>query len=58
METRIVALKDWRRNLLKLWKEAEGKEIRYIVTRYSKPIYEVTPLFQEDIEVIDRTPLH
>lgn len=53
MKTRIVSVKDWRQNLTKLWKEAEGKDIRYIVMSHSKPMYEVRPLFQDKFEIDD-----
>ncbi len=51
MKTRIVSVKDWRQNLTKLWKEAEGKDIRYIVMSHSKPMYEVKPIFEEKLEI-------
>lgn len=53
MKTRIISVKDWRQNLTKLWKEAEGKDLRYIVMNHSKPMYEVKPLFQEALEIDD-----
>lgn len=51
MKTRIISVKDWRQNLTKLWKEAEGKDIRYIVMSHSKPIYEVKPIFEDKLEI-------
>lgn len=53
MKTRIISVKDWRQNLTKLWKEAEGKDIRYIVMNHSKPMYEVRPVHAEKLEIDD-----
>lgn len=53
MKTRIISVKDWRQNLTKFWKEAKGKDIRFIVMNHSKPMYEVRALSEEKFEIDD-----
>ena len=53
MTTKIISVKTWRQNLTKLWREAEGKNIRYIVMSHSKPMYEVKPIFKDLLEIDD-----
>lgn len=43
MKTKIIALKQFRQNITKLWKEAQQENIRYIVMFHSRPILEVLP---------------
>ena len=47
MLTKIISLKDYRRKITKLWKEAQENGVRYIVLHHSKPILDVRP-YQED----------
>jgi len=54
MTTKIISVKIWRQNLTKLWREAEGKDLRYIVMSHSKPIYEVKPIYKECLEIDDK----
>lgn len=49
MLTKIISLKDYRQNITKLWKEANEKQIRYIVLHHSKPILDVRPYADEEI---------
>jgi hypothetical protein len=49
MLTKIISLKDYRRNITKLWKEAQEKGVRYIVLHHSKPILDVRPYQEEEI---------
>ncbi len=52
MTTKIIGIKEYRKNITSLWKEAREKNIRYIVMYHSKPVFEVNPLQDED-ELID-----
>ena len=52
MLTTIISLKDYRRNITKLWKEAQENGVRYIVLHHSKPILDVRP-YQEDEIIFD-----
>jgi hypothetical protein len=52
MTTKIIGIKEYRKNITSLWKEARKKNIRYIVMYHSKPVFEVNPLQDED-ELID-----
>lgn len=44
METQAISLQDYRKNLSKIWKEAQKKDIRYIVMVHGKPVLEVNPI--------------
>lgn len=44
METQAISLQDYRKNLSKIWKEAQKKDIRYIVMVHGTPVWEVTPI--------------
>ena len=44
MNTHLISLQHYRAHLPKLWKEAQEKNITYIVTMHSKPAFEVRPL--------------
>lgn len=54
MTTKIIGIRDYRKNITSLWKEAREKNIRYIIMYHSKPVFEVNPLQDEDelIEVL------
>lgn len=56
MTTKIIGIKEYRQNITTLWKEAREKNIRYIVMYHAKPVFEVSPLQDEDelIEVLKR----
>lgn len=43
MLTKIISLKEYRQKITSLWKEANEKNIRYIVLHHSKPILDVKP---------------
>lgn len=44
MLTQFVNLKDWRQNMHQYWKKSQGKMIRFIVLKHSKPMFEVKTL--------------
>ncbi|PIR54682.1 hypothetical protein COU74_05345 [Candidatus Peregrinibacteria bacterium CG10_big_fil_rev_8_21_14_0_10_36_19] len=48
MTTKIIGIKEYRQNITTLWKEAREKNIKYIVMYHSKPVFEVSPLQDED----------
>jgi hypothetical protein len=52
MTTKIIGIKEYRQNITTLWKEAREKNIRYIVMYHTKPVFEVSPLRDED-ELVD-----
>ncbi|MFA5793251.1 MAG: hypothetical protein WC897_05300 [Candidatus Gracilibacteria bacterium] len=54
MTTKIIGIKEYRQNITSLWKEARKENIRYIVMYHSKPVFEVSPLQEEDelIEIL------
>lgn len=49
MTTKLIGIKKFRENVTSLWKEARDKQIRYIVLFHSKPVFEVTPISEEEI---------
>ena len=44
METQAISLQEYRKNLSKIWKEAQKKDIRYIVMVHGRPVWEVNPI--------------
>ena len=44
METQAISLQDYRKNLSKIWKEGQKKDIRYIVMVHGRPVREVNPI--------------
>ncbi|PIS32322.1 hypothetical protein COT40_00705 [Candidatus Peregrinibacteria bacterium CG08_land_8_20_14_0_20_41_10] len=49
MTTKLVGIKDFRKNITSLWRDAQKKQIRYVVMYHSRPILEVSPLSSEEI---------
>ena len=49
MTTKFVGIKEFRQNIAKFEKQARRKKQRIIVTRNDKPVFEVTPLSDENI---------
>ena len=49
MTTKLIGIKQFRQNVTSLWKEARDKKIKFIVLFHSKPVFEVTPISEEDI---------
>ena len=50
MTTKLISLNEYRKNLSHLWKEAQEKNIKYIIMVHSKPAFEVTPLLSNEFE--------
>lgn len=49
MTTRLIGIKEFRRNLSKLSKEAHRKNICFVVMHHSVPIFKVEPLAEDDL---------
>lgn len=48
MVTRIIGLKEYRANLTKLWKDAQERDVRYVVMVRSRPVFEVRPVRSDE----------
>lgn len=48
MTTKIIGIKEFRKNITKIWKEARAKNIRFIVMYHAEPIMEVNPIKQKE----------
>ncbi len=46
--TQFIGVRDFRQNIFELYKNAQKNNIRYIVLRNSKPIFDMRPLQEED----------
>ncbi len=44
MTTRTIGIKEFRQNITSIWKEAQAKNIRFIVLHHAKPIFEINPV--------------
>ncbi|MEK7673033.1 MAG: hypothetical protein AAB373_04045 [Patescibacteria group bacterium] len=49
MTTKIIGIKKFRENITSLWKEAKKEKIKYIIMHHSEPIFEVTPIVEEEL---------
>jgi len=56
MKTTVIGLKNFRQNISKLADMAQKYHTIYIVKKKNKPIFEVKPTFNNDIE-IDNTQI-
>lgn len=43
METKIIKLADFRKQVSVIWKGLKGKNVKYVVTVHNKPVLEVAP---------------
>ena len=50
MLTKAINIKDYRRNLTQIWKEARKKKQKIIVLNHSKPVFEVWPVYKDHLE--------
>lgn len=48
MTTKLIGIKEFRQNVTKLYKQAQKKNIQYIVLNRNQPIFKVTPLSEKD----------
>ena len=53
MTTELISLNEYRKNISKLWKRSQEKNIRYIVLVHSKPVLEVRPIHSKIIEEVE-----
>jgi len=53
MKTTVIGLKDFRQNISKLAEIAQKKHTIYIVKKRNKPVFEVKPTFNENVETDD-----
>jgi len=56
MTTRLISFKEYRSNLSSLWKEAMEKNVRYVVTVHSRPVFEVSPIADGDLADLEVIP--
>ena len=49
MTTKIIGIKEFRKNITSLWKEARKKNIRYIVMYHSKPVMDARPIKEDQL---------
>ena len=50
MTTRLIGIKQFRRDLTKLSKEARTKNVHFIVMRHSVPQFRVSPMTRKELE--------
>ena len=51
MTTKLIGIKEFRRNLTKVSKEAQTKNVYFIVMRHSKPVMKVLPMTRKELEL-------
>ncbi len=48
MTTKLIGIKEFRQNVTKLYKQAQTKNIQYVVLNRNQPIFKVSPLSEKD----------
>ncbi len=48
MTTKAIGIKEFRKNITCLWKDAKKNNIKYIAMYHAKPILEVNPISETD----------
>ena len=48
MTTKLIGIKEFRKNITKIWKEARINNVRYVVMYHSKPVMEVNPINEKE----------
>ncbi len=51
MTTKLIGIKQFRRDLTKLTKEARTKNVHFIVMRHSVPQFRVSPMTRKELEL-------
>ena len=51
MTTEMISLSEYRKNLSSLYQKSQDKQIAYIVTVHGKPVWNISPIKQEDIRI-------
>lgn len=49
MTTKLIGIKKFRENISQIWKEAQKKEVQYIILYHSKPVFTLNPIREEDM---------
>jgi hypothetical protein len=49
MTTKFIGMKDFRQNMTKYSELAKKKNIRYIILKKNCPIFEITPVSEDDL---------
>ena len=52
MTTQYLTLSDYRTNLSRYTREAQEKQISYIILVHSKPVFEVKPILDDSRELV------
>ena len=47
----MISLSEYRKNLSALYQKSQDEQIIYIVTVHGKPVWNITPIKKEDIQV-------
>lgn len=50
MKTKLIGIKKFRQNLTKISREAQTKNVHFIVMRHSVPQFRVTPMTRKELE--------
>ncbi len=53
MTTELISLNECRKNLSTIWKKAQKENKRYIVLVHSKPVMEIKPIYDNNIEEVE-----
>lgn len=48
MTTKLIGIKEFRQNVTSLYKQAQEKNIQYVVLNRNQPIFKVSPLSEKD----------
>lgn len=51
MTTKLIGIKEFRRNLTKVSKEVQTKKVYFIVMRHSEPVMKVMPMTRKELEL-------
>jgi len=47
MTTKIIGIKEFRKNITNIWKDIKRKNVRFIVMHHSTPVLEVNPIHED-----------
>jgi len=48
MTTKLIGVKEFRQNITSIYKQAQAKNIQYVVLNRNQPIFKVSPLSEKD----------
>lgn len=49
MTVKTIGIKEFRKNITSIWKEARKKKIKYIVLYHAEPVMEVSPINKKEM---------